>query len=469
MAAAQKKVLASPSAKPSSKAKPPPAAAGGGVQESAFAHLLKIEFDARRAASVRELDALFTTELRKLLRSRQVFVVEYDAKGGRVVAMTGVPIIDRSTPMVAWLERMLKRMSKETSLDKTVDFELPGYAAPDDALTTDYPFRHLLWQPMWSPHPSLKFGAIFMREKPWVEADHKISGRLGETFGHARTLLCASRLRSRFAIKRKYVLGALLVTGLLGFVPVPISVLAPVEVVPRDAEVVAMPIEGIVQKVLVQPNTKVEKGTPLIKLLDTVERNKAAVASRQVAIARARVEQANILALSDPRGRQELGLARAELALKVAEENYAQDLLSRTLIKAERAGVTVFSDPREIEGKPLGTGDRLLLIARENEAEFKISLPVADSIVLRRGLRVKAFLDSDPLNAVDAEISRVDHQVRVDERQIASYRVTAKIKADTEAITFGSRGTAQILGERAPLFIYLLRRPLTALRQTVGL
>ena len=466
MAAAKRKVERPKSLKPGESAA---AQTRASPQDSAFAHILKIESDARRAVSVRELDALYTNESRKLLRSRQAFVVEYDNKAGRVVAMTGIAVVDRSTPMVLWVERMFKLMARQADITTRIEFELPGYAAADDALTRDYPFRHVMWQPMWSPSPEIKVGTFFMREKPWVDADGKIAVRLGETFGHARTLLSRGRLGRRWKMSRRYWLAGALGLCLLGLVPVPISVLAPVEVVPRNASVVAMPIEGLVHKVLVAPNVRVAKDAPLVRLVDTVERNKAAVATREVSVARARVEQANILALSDPRGRQELGLARAELALRVAEERYARDLLERTVFRAESAGITVFSDPREIEGKPLGAGERLMLIARENEAEFKISLPVADSIVLRPGLRVKAFLDSDPLNAVEAEISHVDYQVRVDEQQTASYRVTARIKQETAAVTFGARGTAQIQGERAPLFIYLLRRPLTALRQRIGL
>ncbi len=251
----------------------------------------------------------------------------------------------------------------------------------------------------------------------------------------------------------------------IGCIPVPISVLAPVEVVPRNADVIAMPIEGIVQKILVRPNEEVAAGTPLVKIMDTVQRNKAEVAEKEVAVVAARVEKATSLAFSDPRGRQELGIARAELALKLAELEYARDILGQTVVTAIQPGIAVFSDPKDLVGKPLGIGDRLMLIAREGDAELKIALPAADSIVLTPGLPVKAFLDSDPLTAAAAEVSHVDYQARIDEAQIATYRVTARLKQGTQRLQLGSRGTAQILGERAPLFLYFFRRPLTALRQ----
>lgn len=119
----------------------PAASSSAVLQESAFAHLLKIESDARRSMSIRELDALFTAEPRKLMRARQVFVIDYESRGGRIVAMTGAATVDRSAPIVIWIEAMLRRMATETDLGKPVEFELPGYADADDGLTRDYPFR----------------------------------------------------------------------------------------------------------------------------------------------------------------------------------------------------------------------------------------------------------------------------------------------------------------------------------------
>ena len=121
--------------------------------------------------------------------------------------------------------------------------------------------------------------------------------------------------------------------------------------------------------------------------MDTVQRNKAEVAEKEVAVVAARVEKATSLAFSDPRGRQELGIARAELALKLAELEYARDILGQTVVTAIQPGIAVFSDPKDLVGKPLGIGDRLMLIAREGDAELKIALPAAILSFLHRDCR----------------------------------------------------------------------------------
>jgi hypothetical protein len=48
-----------------------------------------------------------------------------------------------------------------------------------------------------------------------------------------------------------------------------------------------------------------------------------------------------------------------------------------------------------------------------------------------------------------------------------AYRLDARF--DEAPPRIGLRGTAKLFGERAPLALYLLRRPLAGLRQSVGL
>lgn len=437
---------------------------------SAFVNLLRIESEARRAPSIRDLDGLFVNDARKLLRVRQAVLVDVTSRSPVVVAMSGLPVVDRTTPMVRWLESLAATMSKEQSLDRVVVFELPGYAPPHEALTREYPFRFCVWQPFWSPAGRNTLGSLLFSDVPLVDADMSVALRLGETFGHARDGLIARGKRTPASKHRRRLwLLAAGVVSLASWLPVPLSVLAPLEVAPRNAEVVAAPIAGIVKSVLVSPNAAVKAGAPLAEFIDVEQRNRVAVVEQEVAVAAARAEKATSLAFTDVRGRQEMGLARAELALKQAELVYARQMLAQTVLRAERDGIAVFSDRRDLEGRPFGIGERLMLIARERDAEIKVFLPVSDSIVLKSGLRVKAFLDSDPLNAIEAKIAHLDFQARLDPSKTAVYLVTARIEDGRAVPPLGTRGTAQIIGERAPLFLFVLRRPLAALRQRLGL
>lgn len=436
----------------------------------AFAQLLKIESDARRSTSVGEIDALLANDGRRLIRARQVFVVEQAPGRAILRAATGMTSIDRTIPMVRWIEDAASRFAAGRATAEAAEIWLPDIADTVDPLTREYPFGHVLWQPLWSCSGATQIIGLFLRETPWTETDRAITARLSESIGHARAFLqfnAGKRPRSKIGtgIAMLGGIGALLVA----MIPVPMSVLAPLEIIPRNAEVVAMPQDGIVRDVLVQPGSSVSPGTALVRLVDTVQRGRFEVSEREVAVAQARVEKATSLAFTDPRGRQELGVAAAELALKRAEAKYAGELLAQTTIEARTSGIAIVSDPREIEGKPLSTGERLMLIGRSDDTEIKISLPVADSIVLRPGLKVRAFLDAAPLDPIEGVLSHIDYQVRVDEQQIASYRLIAQAAGAGTLLRLGSRGTAQVVGDRVPLILFLLRRPLTVLRQWIGI
>lgn len=127
----------------------------------------------------------------------------------------------------------------------------------------------------------------------------------------------------------------------------------------------------------------------------------------------------------------------------------------------------MFADAQRLTGKPLQTGERLLEIADPAQAELRIELPVADALNLEPGAEVALFLDSDPLHRHGAELERAAYEAQNTPAGQLAYRLDARFTDAPPRI--GLRGTAKLFGQRAPLALYLLRRPLAALRQTVGL
>jgi hypothetical protein len=221
---------------------------------------------------------------------------------------------------------------------------------------------------------------------------------------------------------------------------------------------------------LVPANSTVVVGQPLVRLVDTQLRNRALVAEREMQVADARVKKTMLLAFGDVRGRHELGMARAELTVKTAERNFARELMGRTIIAAAQSGIAVFSDKRDLTGRPVATGERIMEIADPNRLEIRIDVPVGDAIVLKPGARVKAFLDSDPLNPKEAIITSADYQAKMRETGLLSFRVIAQFtpNGDITLPRLGIRGTAQIYGADVPLGFALFRRPIAALRQWTG-
>ena len=99
---------------------------------------------------------------------------------------------------------------------------------------------------------------------------------------------------------------------------------------------------------------------------------------------------------------------------------------------------------------------------------MQVALPVADAITLAHGSRANVFLDIDPFTRYRASIVSVPYQSSLTESGILAYYVKAQLSVEQEPPRIGLRGSARLYGPRTTLFYYLFRRPITALRQMIG-
>ena len=90
-------------------------------------------------------------------------------------------------------------------------------------------------------------------------------------------------------------------------------------------------------------------------------------------------------------------------------------------------------------------------------------------MVLSDGARIKVFLDSDPMNPLEATLVKASYRAQPDKRDILSYSLRAELADnDAELPRIGVQGTAQVFSEKASLAYVLFRRPITAFRQYTG-
>ena len=436
--------------------------------------LMEIEAGARAACTREELQFIVANETRKLTQARQIFVFTVAGKM-RLVTISGLPTVDRAAPLVRDIEQVVDLLGQESGHENHLEFELsPESAEPKNTLNS-YPFRRLLWVPFLAHNGAVLGGMLLAREQAWSEPDIAVAERLAGTFAHALAFLIAEpRLPSRLGLKsvmrRRVAIAAIIGLPAVMAVPVSMTTLAPFEIAAHNPFVVAAPIEGVIEDVLVNPSAEVKEGQPIVRFADTILRNRLEVAEREVLVAEARLKKASQLAFDDVRGRHELRLAMAHQALKMAELNFARDMFDRTTIKAQRAGIALYSDKRALIGKPVTLGERIMQIGDPSQIEIAIDVAVGDSIVLKPGARAKIFLDSDPIHSREAKVEFTDYQARATPGGTLAFRVVAKLAATERNLPrLGVRGTAQIYGERVLLAVYLFRRPLSALRQWIGL
>jgi hypothetical protein len=424
--------------------------------------LLQLERRARAAATVEEFGFLAVNETLGLVRYRQAVLW---SGNGRVAALSGVPLVDRNTPYVLWLNRVLGWAQAAHGGGGPVP--LNAAALPPDLARdwADWLPPHGLWLPLGEN------GALFLaREEPWGTAESHVLGYVADAYGHAWTALERRRGGWRLPKRGRAVLmaaGLALTGGALAF-PMPQSALAPAEVIARAPTLVRAPIDGVVDRFEVTPNEAVAEGQVLLVLDRTRLQNRLEVARKALEVAEAEHRQASQQALFDPRSKANLAMLKGRTDQQAAEVTYVKELLSRVEIRAPRAGIAIFDDVNDWIGKPVSIGERILTVADPQETELEIRLPVADAIALAIGSDVRLFLNVDPQRPIPARLSFAGYQADTTPEGVLAYRLKAEFDAEAQPPRIGLKGIAKLYGEDSTLGLALLRRPLAALRQRLG-
>ncbi len=440
--------------------------------------LLLLEANAREAGSLSELQFLIANETRKLVSARQVLVHRGEAgkSGWRIEKASSIASIDRNAPMLCWLHDEIlsalrsarKSENPDTETSAPVGFRLDTALAPGGT----YPFTHCLHIPFVDRNGITLGGMTLLSDRQFAEPDVLTATRFAATYGHAWSALKpASRSWQRLVTKRNAI-GVLMAVIAAGFIPVPLTVLAPVEIVARDPVMVAAPLEGVIEEVLVEPNSEVKKGDLLFRYNATNLKSRFELAQRSVAVASARFQRASQSSFGSGDGRRELAITQAEYEVAVAERDFAAVRFAMTRVTAAAGGVVLFTSRQDWTGKPVVTGERVMRLADPGRSEFRIDLAVSDSIMLEADAKVRIFLDSDPLNPVDARIIRLSYQATKSEQEMMVFPLVATLVPEHEnnaPLRIGLRGTAQVYGQSVPLAFNLFRKPISAIRQFLGI
>ena len=442
------------------------------AREAGLRAILAVEDRIRAATDEAELVHLIANETRRLVAARQIIVLRRAAGKAkfRAAAISSLSTLDRDTPFLRWVEALVHRLVQEKGDGETVEFALPAFVDEAAAETRTYPFPELLWQPLKLASGETFAGLLLARETPWRDADRQVLAREAQVFANAWAALAGpARLRPKTSKKRWLIPLAALAVAALCAMPVPMTTLAPVEIIAAQPNRLTAPIDGVIKAVLFPPNAVVKAGDRIVLFDDTELRNRLSIAEREMSVARARYDRARQAAFSDEEARHDLAISLNAYRLKKAERDFAADQLARTTISAERGGILIYSDQDRLLGRPVKTGERLMEIADPSDVAARIDLAVADAIVLRNDASVRLFLDADPLNSIPATLRTKAYHAEPNSTQKLVYRLYADPAAGRGDLRIGARGTAQLYGDDVPLIYFLLRRPIAAVRQYIGL
>ncbi|MDE8755055.1 biotin/lipoyl-binding protein [Pectobacterium polaris] len=429
--------------------------------ERAFAEFIHLERLARSAKNSETLAYSMVNDSQKLFGFRHVALVI----NGRVRAVTGVSVPDPHAPFVAFIERAGKQLVTQKAAEHVTTVRADWFDTQTQNDWQTLSAQEALWVPLKDRQEQLIGGLWYARDLPWQETDRTLMAQLADAYAHAWLALEPRKAWRPGIPKAKVLMGLAVLIGAL-LIPVRQSVLAPAEVVPLDGRIVTAPLDGVIAEITVKPNQAVKKDDVLVRFDNTTLKAQADVAERALGVAEAEWRSGSQRAFQDADSKSKLDLLSAQVEQKRAELMYANDLLSRSEVRAERDGIAVFADGDRLRGKPVRTGERLMELASPRQAELKIELDVGDAIQFPAQADVALFLDSDPLKRHEATLQRIAYEAALTDRSTLAYRLDARFIADAPRI--GLRGTAKIYGEYVPMGVYLFRRPVAALRKTVG-
>jgi multidrug efflux pump subunit AcrA (membrane-fusion protein) len=299
-----------------------------------------------------------------------------------------------------------------------------------------------------------------------------MAAEIAHAYGHALAAYAPAvplreRLRAMILPRRhrwSVLLGALAVCAF----PVHLTVLAPAEVVASDPFLVRAPLDGVIDRLHVDPNQPVKKGEPLFDLDTTTERSRLGIARKAYEVAQEEYRQAAQRAVTDNASKADIATKKGELEEKALELDYSKNMLDRVQVKAARDGVAVFADVNDWQGKAVATGERVLLLADPARVELAVSLPVSDAIDLPADAAITLYPDGSAFTSYDAVLTSAAYRAEATPSGLLAYRLKARFTGTGTPPRLGLMGTAKVRGGRVPLAYYALRRPLASARQWLG-
>lgn len=302
---------------------------------------------------------------------------------------------------------------------------------------------------------------VLLRAQPWNETDVQTA------LQHARILWAhRATLRARLDGVRpklmRWLRGgvALGVIAASVLIQIPIRVVAPTRVVPRDAIQVTAPVSGRVAQLFATPNGGVAFEDPIFKFEDTFAQGQYRQTVEAELVAAQRLAQLQKTSFVSAEARQQLTVLEAELKLATVEREAAELELSRYVVTAPRSGVLDIPPIRDIQGSYYERGHVLGRVFDPNSVELQVDVDVLDAIVLTEMSGAVLFLNDRAVDALALGEAEVPLKAELDDRGTVSYAVTFDWPEDIDPARVGTEGVVRLHGPLRPVIYVILRRPI---------
>ena len=448
--------------------------------QSPLVGLLDLAKRARQATSAEALRFLLVNDTRALLPYRQAAL--WSRQRG-VEALSGVLQVEANAPYVQWLTQVMKHchatMPQHGPINRT------GLPVELVDAWSDWLPAHAYWMPLGDTEAG-PAGLLLARDQVWSSPEGALLAEWLEHWQMAWRLehrpspgstfwglaLRRNRMPSDAAagsrpLWRRQGLWWLAALALVGMVPVPLTVLAPAELVPARPHVVRAPLDGVIDAVLVNPNESVRAGQALFRFDEALLRSRLDVARQSLMTAEVEYRQVAQQAFQDPRAKALLATLAGKIEERRSEVDFVEGQVARARVLAPHDGVVLIDDPTQWIGRPVAVGEAVLRVAELDDVEVEAWIGVSDAISLEAGSPVMLHLNASPLHPVRARVRYLAHGPVERPDGGYAYRMRATIEGGNPH-RVGLKGTARVSGERVTLAYWVLRRPWATVRAWLG-
>tara|TARA_B100000073_G_scaffold35789_1_gene26935 strand:- start:222 stop:1559 length:1338 start_codon:yes stop_codon:yes gene_type:complete len=437
-----------------------------------IARLISLEKKTREAKSKDELNFIVVNETREIIDYTTSFLLLKSATDKfHINAISDIASIDRTAPLVTFVESVINHKTKK-DLKEIESIDLEQFSKKIKKQKPKNIPQYLLCIPIFSPQRGLQGYLLLARNKNFNDNENELVQHLSRTYGHAYNTFLTNFsiknfLKKNFTGKKRWITISVII--LIFLFPVRMTSTAPVEVVAKNPFLITSPFDGVVKKIIANNNDQTKPGDLLVLLEDIDLSNEFNLAKQSLQVAEKELLRTRQSSFTDNEQKSRLAELVAQVDLKRVELKSAERKLKNSKIYSEKKGVVIVDRKSDWQGKPVAVGEKILTIADPNNIEFLIWLPVKDSIVINQDANTNIFLDINPMSSYKGNIIRSTYEPELSPEEVLSYKLISSFKGNRDTPRIGLRGTAKVYGNRTILFYYLFRKPITFIRQLIGI
>ena len=435
-----------------------------------IARLIGLEKKSREARTQDELNFVVVNETRQIFDFvNSYLLLKTPTDKYHVKAVSDLATVDRTAPLVTFVENIINDQTS-SNLKEIQNFEVDKISRSLKIKKPKNIPDNILLIPIFSPQRGLQGFLITTRNEKFNDNEVELARHLSVTYGHAYNTFLTDFsikdfLKKNFTGKRSWIIILSIIFILI--IPIKITSTAPVEVVPKNPRLITAPFDGVVKNIIVNNNDKINSGDLLIQIEDTDLKNSFNLAKQSLQVAEKELLRSRQFSFSNNEEKARLAELMAQVDLKKAEVESTSERLKNSKIYADKDGIAIVDQKNNWQGRPVSVGEKIITIANPEKVEFLIWLPVKDSLIIKENTDVKVFLDINPIKPLKGKLKRASYQSSLSPEEVLSYQISASFEGE-EIPRIGLRGTAKIYGSRVTLFYYLFRKPITFVRQLIG-